>query len=1163
MLAANRAATSPASSLTLLNLNLNLPHLLPNQHLHHRHLHASPLASRRPLPKRSSRAIPHQSRPDDDYHADAYSSAHAQHEHRPLTELERQNRIAQKTLTAAALGNPPPRAQHGSDPYAGWTATPGPSSRRNLGRPKLDAAAAHRRRLPHNPQDVDSLLGPYTAAKLTKPLQTGEAHDDALLHVHDFLYPRRDIQNGDYVEVRKSGTTAHGIVMPLPDDEQPDAAKSDSATTAHRLNTNSDLFVLVSSGNIVLYRTSDVMIQIPRLVDPSLTCRGAVRTRDHIVSSNSIDSHADSDGSHDPHAAGAGAHGDPVDGVSLAQEPIDEARFEVRAAICNKLRILERQKEKEIQRLLPAFRSMFLDDADSVVSSKSRRKTALRADIRTGTISTYEAARLMNRCVAPTVDGKRQPAPLTASTILAAHTLLMNTPSHFIVDTLSHRTSQLYTCRSLEERRTLQLLARWVQSPPGSAGQRYIDDFCRRAAKVRAWSAKHPSRPEGEPHHVATDGLDVEWSEQDRIILSFLEDSLASRREVQEDTHGSIAMEILKRARAHIRAKPHPTGKPDPELDEAAALLLFPKTGTAGEAAVDAHELAILSDLGGEISAGADLQHALVTRFLKEVGYLSPWSNAVLLDATFRNLVSGESEGRPEPHAPKATSPANDDGAAAAAERYELGHDAEIESKRHDFGRDLAVYVIDDAGAFELDDGISIQPVAAGEGDAAHQFWVHVHVADPTASMRPDDALGMRASRRFSTLYFPEARWALLPDDFVNAGAGLRTPPPTTTGKGQGQRVMTFSAKVDARNGQVDDYRIQPAWVHDVRVVSYDEANVMLQSGTGGDLAQLQRVAKALCAARVRGTAMNAWRRNVSVSLSPLPLPDTASTAHRHRPQFYDGFPSVQLSVSGEPDGTTASQFMVSECMLLAGRVAGAFGHERDVALPYRLQPRPDRAEDVARILSMREGDTGSVDFEAMLAHDLSLPAGRYSDRSGEHFSLGICTPEASTTEGVLAHGGYLRATSPLRRYPDMVAHWQIKNSLLDRPPLFDRSELVGRLGEFERAEVLVKQLQRAAERAWVLRAVQLALDRQRAGQATQHDEKLLGPHDATALLTDVRVSPNTLGARVRVQIAGLGVPADLIWQETARPEKGKTFKVKVVATVSAGLRSSIVVRRV
>ena len=106
------------------------------------------------------------------------------------------------------------------------------------------------------------------------------------------------------------------------------------------------------------------------------------------------------------------------------------------------------------------------------------------------------------------------------------------------------------------------------------------------------------------------------------------------------------------------------------------------------------------------------------------------------------------------------------------------------ESIRHDFGQ-LPVYTIDDNGAQELEDDNSIEHPSS--------FWVHVHVADPTAILPPTYSIARRARDSVYTIYFNHGSRSMLPESLVKDEIGLGN----ALGTGQAENVMTFSAKVD------------------------------------------------------------------------------------------------------------------------------------------------------------------------------------------------------------------------------------------------------------------------------------------------------------------------------------------------------------------------------
>ncbi len=180
---------------------------------------------------------------------------------------------------------------------------------------------------------------------------------------------------------------------------------------------------------------------------------------------------------------------------------------------------------------------------------------------------------------------------------------------------------------------------------------------------------------------------------------------------------------------------------------------------------------------------------------------------------------------------------------------------------------------------------------------------MHIHIADPTALIQPDDALGQRAERRFTTLYFPEARWAMLPDDFVRSGVGLRSSSSGEGANADGQRVMTFSALLDLSTGLVQETKTRPAVVHNVQTVSYSKVGVSSPSpATMATRAQRNfRCSSKWQRFSVRtGPDLPVWSHTVHVHRSASPLfrfpgvPVSASALDR--PYFFAGFPTINVS---------------------------------------------------------------------------------------------------------------------------------------------------------------------------------------------------------------------------------------------------------------------------
>ncbi|PWN48055.1 RNB-domain-containing protein [Violaceomyces palustris] len=1118
---------------------------------------------------------------------------------------QRERRIAEKVIRTSGFGKNPPRPPRGDHPDAGWKLTPGPSSRRSVGveRPTRTSSSKSSKRdhaRCHPRTDKGSPTSFSIGFKEAMAREQGFEDSQGFLRPSTSALSTQKMNPGDFVEIRRAGQTLLGVILPPPSQDELNVGLAPSVATS----VESEIFVLASTGIVILFRESDVMIRLPRLVEPELAHSATPESRMYVADSHVSDSPTTVEGASGREEGGSEygqGSSDPMEATSAVEEPIDLQRFRARAFICSQLRLLQIQAEKEMTRILPAFRDLFLTDREGAVDGDGEQGD--RMDVTTGTITTHEAARLLQRCTekteAPTnsawkeggeeaeigerKDGGRisPTTQIEASTLLATHNLLMSHPALFSADTLAHRKSHLFVCRPEEDRRVLDQVSEWVKAEPGQIGHEVISKFCDKAKAARSWYLR--SREDGllsdlgDPQVFQGKGPDVEWDENDEMVIAFLKASLGSRREIQSDIFGSYAMAILKRSGIEISPPPTPY-LASQEEEHVSELMKSPFNE-------------LYADLGFSVQAGPDLQHAAVVTFLKEIGALAPWDNLTRLDTNFRALTQKEKQGLPEDSPPPAN-PAGKQGSFSSVPSKSKGNyvhtfDQAEEALRHDFGRDLAVYVIDDASAFELDDGISIEPVAPGSEQQDQQYWIHVHVADPTASIRPGDPLASRAKRRYSSLYFPEARWALLPDEFTTSGVGLRASSEEGS-SAQGQRVFTMSAKVDARSGEVSDIKVRPGLVHKVKVISYDEVDIILnrrgdkdgREEERRDLERISRVSKALLAWRIKAGAVYATRPTMSISLSPLPLPDSFSSRSKGAPTYFTGFPTIQTSLQAElepnpdPKGHSTSKVIVAEMMILAGRVAATFGEQRGLPLPYRCQPPPSDQRQTELLLSLRDEKTGQLDFDELVTNKITIPAGHYSSRPGQHFSLGIPNPDVNLGRGggLLVGGGYCRATSPLRRYPDMVTHWQLRSWLVSggRRSPFDRETIQSNLPQFERMDQMTKSLHSSSSRMWFCHLFSRILSKKRESSSdelglTQVERRLLGPHEAIVVVTDVRTDRSTLQSRIRVFVKELGIAADCEWDQgpSVPPERGESFKVEVVHSILAGVRSAVLVRRV
>jgi exoribonuclease-2 len=297
---------------------------------------------------------------------------------------------------------------------------------------------------------------------------------------------------------------------------------------------------------------------------------------------------------------------------------------------------------------------------------------------------------------------------------------------------------------------------------------------------------------------------------------------------------------------------------------------------------------------------------------------------------------------------------------------------------------------------------------------------------DDEGNQEPDDALSLERNRLWvhvadvSALVKPGSPLDL---EARARGASLYLPEGTAhmlpegaihaLGLGLAESSPALSIGLDlGETGSIDGVEIVPSWVRVTRL-AYGEAEERL------DEEPLQSL---YCLAQ-RNEA-----RRLEQGAIPLDLPE------------------VKVQVDGERVTILSlprlkSRDLVTEAMLLAGEAVAAFALERGIPIPFTTQDPPysdERPGDLAGMYGLRR------------AFRPSQP----STMPGPHAGLGLAL--------------YVQATSPLRRYLDLVAHQQLR-AFLRGENLLDMQEIVERVGATAAVTGGVRQAERLARRHWTL----------------------------------------------------------------------------------------------
>ncbi|KAI0749436.1 RNB-domain-containing protein [Daedaleopsis nitida] len=537
-----------------------------------------------------------------------------------------------------------------------------------------------------------------------------------------------------------------------------------------------------------------------------------------------------------------------------------------------------------------------------------------------------------------------------------------------------------------------------------------IDQFVSKARKVIMEARQRALDSWTEPPTKAPlDG--PQWTEKDRAILRFFTASLQNRRIIQTDPYMVPVAQILKKLDMH---------------------------------------------------AVAEYDSRLVHTVLMELGIVAPWE-----DLNIREGIKQESVVKMD----IATAPSTPILPDPLGPSDFYSRDI-VDSMRHDFG-DTPVYVIDDWDAEELDDGVSVEAIPS---DPEH-VWLHIHVADPTTLLPPTHNLARQAMQVATASYHVHCTVPMLPREVGFHRFSLGSTP------GKPDLVLTFSAKVNSA-GEIVDYKVRPAVVRNVRLIKYDEVDALLgekplvyrypfgnpnpppplaatsvNETTVENIRLLKKVTHSLTLQRVRnGAATFAFPR---VDMSVRPRPMSQELMGSDEPSAFRGFPEVTYAVS---EGTElGSRGMVAESMKTAGRVASLFFRDRGIpAVRRTVGPlHVEKRGDLERLMSIRS-ELGYIDVFESLRARVSAPPGKYMLTPGAHSLMGI--PEGE---------GYAKVTSPLRRFIDLMAHWQIKHALLAEkgeaasPILFEEDWLLRAAEEIEGRELEEKRTENRQQQFW------------------------------------------------------------------------------------------------
>ena len=369
--------------------------------------------------------------------------------------------------------------------------------------------------------------------------------------------------------------------------------------------------------------------------------------------------------------------------------------------------------------------------------------------------------------------------------------------------------------------------------------------------------------------------------------------------------------------------------------------------------------------------------------------------------------------------------------------------------------QDSPAFTIDDEDTQEVDDALTVR----WEGD---EIVVGIHIADVSAFVTKGDILDAEASRRSSTIYLPSITVPMFPERLSTDLASLRTAVP--------RPAFTVEVRFDKQANRAG-YRIALSTIHVQKRLSYDEADQIIESDPA--LYTLHRIAKQLRDARSNRGAITFRRAELKIRVKG---------------------DEIQIT---KINPNSPSRFVVSEMMILANGLAADFASVNSIPVIYRTQePREalavedtlsaalDAGDSTKTAPSIRRDPQRDLISPALDAVDSTAGRLRGSDitLSGTYKAVEALAFERlrktfkrsrlSLTPGLhsgLGLGAYTQASSPIRRYADLVTQRQFTAMLSGVPVPYGREELLQILAAAETAEQEIRAIEDRSTNYWLL----------------------------------------------------------------------------------------------
>lgn len=338
--------------------------------------------------------------------------------------------------------------------------------------------------------------------------------------------------------------------------------------------------------------------------------------------------------------------------------------------------------------------------------------------------------------------------------------------------------------------------------------------------------------------------------------------------------------------------------------------------------------------------------------------------------------------------------------------------------------RDVLTITIDPETAKDFDDAISFE---MNPFDGI--FEIGVHIADVAHYVRPGTELDKEAYTRATSVYLVDRTIPMLPERLSNGICSLRP----------NEDKLAFSVIfIIDMEGNVIKHSFKKTVINSNRRYTYEEAQAIIDGPPeekgdptlydSGSIRVLEPEEGAVV-----------WLNRIAKKLRAQRFKDGAVSFARREPQFVLDNNNKPVDVFFH-ESDEAHQ-LIEEFMLLANRYVATYAHGLNKPFVYRTHDLPDREklEELAALVSAFGHELHISDSVAKTKESLNklLKEVRGEGEEGMVSTLAIRSmAKAIYSTQIIGHYGlgfrhYSHFTSPIRRYPDLIAHrllWEYIN---------------------------------------------------------------------------------------------------------------------------------------